>query len=647
MRNRGILVVLCAWLAAVPAAAQVDVDAYLKRDRYERIKISPAGDYLAVTVPLEDRTVLAILRRADGAITAKAMGDEHSLVDDFWWANDERVVVAMARRLGSRDAPYPTGELHAVNADGSKGMLLASPNGINDPFVPTLRMSPEAAVFLIDALPGDERNVLVSARPLSKDPLTRVERLDIYNRRRTTVASAPVRNASFAVDNAGEVRFAVGAGHDNVSKLYYRDGRGEDWRLVIDEAQGGVVMRALGFSEDGRTAYLAGEVPGGPDAIFAYDTASGTRSQVLRDAVSDPWATIDRLDAAEPAGAWFMGDGVRSRFFDEASPTARLYRSMEKAFPGLAVEVTSTTRDGRLAVLHTWSDRNNGDFYLLDTAANQASLLHSRREWFDPANVPATRAIQVTARDGMRLHGYLTLPLDGGDGLPMVVLPHGGPYGLFDAWGFDDDSQLLAAAGYAVLRLNFRGSGNHGRDYMEAGARQWGRAMQDDLTDATRWAIAQKIADPGNICIYGASYGGYAALMGVAREPSLYACAVGYVGVYDLEKMHRDDANYSRSWRTWAGEWLGERGTLREVSPVNLADRIEAPVFLAAGGKDERAPVAHTRAMEKALQAAGVPVETLVFDSEGHGFFTPEHRREYYVRLLGFLSRHLGGATAK
>lgn len=649
MRIVKAMALLLACVVCAPALAQVDLDAYLKRDTYERIKISPTGEYLAVTIPLEDRTVLAIMRRADKTVTAKAMGGEHSLVDDFWWANDERVVVSMAQRLGTQDAPFATGELHAVNADGSKGMLLASPNGINDManVGGTIRMVADPAVFMIDPLAGDERNILVSAMRLTTDPQTYVDKMDIYNRRRTTVATAPVRNATFAVDDAGEVRFARGSGYDNVSKLYYREARGQDWRLVNDQAQTDVVVSALGFSVDGRTAYLLAEVAGGPDAIFAYDPATGTRTQLMRDPVADPWAVIERLDSHEPAGAWFMSDGVRSRFFDDASPTARLYRSLEQAFPGQAVAVTSTTRDGRLALLQVWSDRNNGDFYLFDTVRKSAELLYSRREWFDPARVPASRAIEVTARDGMKLHGYLTLPMGKEQPLPLVVLAHGGPFGVFDEWEFDDDSQMLADAGYAVLRLNFRGSGNYGRDYRNAGARQWGRTMQDDLTDATRWAIREQIADPARICLYGASYGGYAALMGVAKEPSLYACAVGYVGVYDLEKMLKDDAAHSRSWRTWTSEWLGNRAALAEVSPVNLAGRIKAPVFLAAGGQDERAPVEHTRKMEKALKEAGVPVETLYFKSEGHGFFTEPHRREYYTNLLAFLSTHLGGAKAK
>jgi dipeptidyl aminopeptidase/acylaminoacyl peptidase len=195
--------------------------------------------------------------------------------------------------------------------------------------------------------------------------------------------------------------------------------------------------------------------------------------------------------------------------------------------------------------------------------------------------------------------------------------------------------------------VNYRGSGNYGRAFLHAGAKQWGRKLQDDLTDATRWAIAQKIADPERICIYGASYGGYAALMGAATEPGLYRCAAGYVGVYDMVKRHKALAGDSRSGQAWADDWMGRREDMAAISPTGLAGRIKVPVFLAAGGKDRVVPVEHTEAMEKALKAAGVTVESLYFPHEGHGFYIEAHRREFYTQLLAFLSRNLGGATAK
>lgn len=644
-----LLACLSMWPAL--ALAQVDVDAFLRRDRYEQIKISPTGEFYAVTMPLEDRTVLVVIRRSDQQPTAKVVAGENSRVGGFWWVNDTRVVVAMDRQFGSRAEPYATGELHAVNADGSGGILLSSPYGVDDDTSGAghIRLQYDSAVFMFDTIPGDDRNVLVASSPVDRtDPITRVDRLDIYNRRRATIATAPVRNASFTTDVQGEVRFAEGSGRDNVSKLYYREGRGQDWRLINDEARSHVVVSALGFSADGRTAYLRTEHTTGTDGIVAWNVDTDARTELLRDPVVDPSGVIWTADTRRPIGVRFTQARTVSRYFAQDEPAAVFQRSLEKAFPNEAIAVTSATRDGRLAVVQAWSDTNNGDFYLYDTKTKAAVGIYSLRTWFDPRRVPPTREISFKARDGLEVHGYLTVPAgSSGKGLPLVINPHGGPFGIYDSWSFDDDSQLLAAAGYAVLRVNYRGSGHYGRAFQQAGAGQWGKAMQDDLTDATHWAIDQGIADPAKVCIYGASYGGYAALMGVAREPALYRCAAGYVGVYDLPRMVTDGNREATSTRNWLKDWVGDKDALAEVSPVNLADRIKVPVFLASGGKDTRAPPVHTERMEKALKRAGVPVETLYYEDEGHGYFADAHRREYYRRLLAFLGTHLGGQTAK
>ncbi len=632
------------------AADALDLTPFVQQDVYEWVKISPDGKHFAVTKPLEDRTALLILRREDHAFTAKIMGGPDSVVDDFWWANDERVVVSLSRKRGSRDEPVSIGELYAVNVDGKYSMLLASPYGVREHagLVTEISNTLEQSVYMLDPLAADPRNVLVSAVPVANDPFVRIEKLDIYNRNRVRIAEVPVRRASFVSDQSGEVRFAVGANTDNISKLYYREARGEQWRLINDAGTSGQRRFPLGFSADGRLAYLQVEQPSGPDSIVSWDPATGKETELLRDTVVDPYQILYDMDGKTPIGASFMHERISNRFFDEAARTPRLYRSLEKVFVHDAVRMTSATSDGRYVLLFVWGDRNNGDYFLFDTEQKKADRIFSRREWFVPQQVPPSRLVSFRARDGMQLHGYLTEPLTAANGpRPMVLLPHGGPFTVFDQWRFDDDTQLLAAAGYAVLRVNYRGSGNYGRAYTDAGSREWGARMQDDLADATQWAVKEGIADRDRICIYGASYGGYAALMGVARDPGLYRCAAGYVGVYDLELMHRDTSQGSGSGRTWATDWLGDRRELGASSPVNLADRIKVPVFLAAGGKDERAPIEHSKRMERALKRAGVPVETLYYPNEGHGFYTEPHRREYYARLLGFLSQHLGGATAK
>ncbi len=652
MRTWIVSVALALVLSTGNAAAQVDVGAFIKKDKFTEIKISPGGEYFAATVPMDDKTALAIMRRADNGLSATFMLGKNTYVSEFAWVSDTRVVIGIAEKFGLLDKPQPTGELYAINADGSGVELLvgyrAKGNGLGTNI--KVKKTEAVAAYLTDTLPNDDRNVVVSIWPFSSnEPYTRAEKLDVLSGHRLPLARAPVQRATFTTDHQGEVRFALGAGADNVNKLYHRSGAGTNWTLINDEGASGHIETPIGFSQDDRIAYLRVQSTAGPDAIVAWDIAANRREQVLRDAVADPLEIIYRNGTSVPVGAIFMADRPRSRFFDEQGSEARIYHSLEAAFAGNAVRVNSGTRDGRYIMLQTYAGNNPGDFYVFDTQEKKAQHIISRREWFDPDRMADVQPIALQARDGLPLHGYLTVSRgSAGKNLPMVVLPHGGPFGIFDAWQFDDDAQLLAQAGYAVLQVNFRGSGNYGRAFEQAGIRQWGGTMQDDVTDATRWAIAQGYADARRICIFGASYGAYAALMGAAKEPDLYACAAGYVGVYDLPMMYsRGDIQQARSGEHFLKEWLGDPASLAARSPVNLAGKIKVPVFLAAGGEDQRAPIQHSKRMQAALAAAGVPVQTLYYDTEGHGFYTEPHRRAFYTQLLDFLSTTLGGAKAK
>ena len=635
---------------AVGQAAAVDVTPFVKRGLFEDIKISPTGEYYAATVPLDDRTALTILRRSDNQLVSSVSLGKNTEIAGFRWVNDGQVLFGDARKFGRLDQPQLAGNLYVTTAaSGTTEILVGQHLEVQTIGTYIRGKKTEAdAAFLVDDLPADDRVVLISVSPFSDDPFTRLERLELANGRRTTAGRAPVRRATFVADNTGAVRVAHGAGIDNVNKLYVRDGHNTEWRLINDESVTHRIEWPIGFSADNTVLYLQGQQERGPDAIFGFDLVSGERRVVLADDSISPERIIYRLNTNIPVGARFMDGKPRTAFFDPGSPDARQYRSLEDAFPGQSVFITSSTKDGRYNLVETDSDRNPGNFFLFDTVDKNASHVISRRDWFVAERMAEMQSIALKARDGMELQGYLTVP-QGSDGknLPLVVMPHGGPYGIYDRWSFDDDAQLLASAGYGVLQVNFRGSGNRGREFEAAGARQWGGTMQDDVTDATRWAVEQGIADPQRICIYGASYGGYVALMGVAKEPLLYRCAVGYIGVYDLPMMHTTgDIQRRGSGETYLREWIGERETLGAVSPTRMADRIKAPVFLAAGGEDERAPIEHSRQMEKALKAAGVPVETLYYPTEGHGFYQDKNRREFYERLLAFLSRNIGGTGA-
>ncbi|KAF1709471.1 peptidase S9 [Pseudoxanthomonas kalamensis DSM 18571] len=649
-----------AWLAlliviavsASAASAQVKVEGFIRKDSFTDIKISPLGDYYAATVQQEDRTALVILRRSDNKVTGSITLGRNNHVADFWWVNQERVLFSVAQKLGMLDQPQLTGELFAMNVDGSrKENLLGYRVESSGPGTRIQRKQVEAvAGQLVDILPDDEKSVLVRIRPFGESQYTRVERMDVYSGRRVQVARSPVPDANFATDASGIVRFAYGAMADNANKLYYRDDGNQEWRLINDEAVTGLVEWPVGFSESGRLAYLQVERSEGADSVVEWNLGGAEKREVLRNDNTDPTRMMYSDGRSNVlVGALFQDGKPVWRYLDPEGSHARMQRGLEEAFPGSVVLVTSRTDDGKLALLEVYSDTNPGDFYLFDTQAKKVDYILSRRDWLEPERMSVKTPVHFPARDGLALHGYLTVPKGSiGKGLPMVVLVHGGPFQVRDGWGFDAEVQMLAAAGYAVLQVNFRGSPGYGRAFGEAGAREWGGKMQDDVTDATRWAIGNGIADAGRICIYGASYGAYASMMGAAKEPDLYRCAAGYVGIYDLPMMYtRGDIGEMKSGRNYLRDWVGDQAQLAAVSPVNMTDRIKVPVFLAAGGEDERAPVQHTELMEKRLRAAGVPVESLYYKTEGHGFYKEENLREYYTKLLEFFGRNLGSTSRR
>lgn len=631
-------------------AAAPSLEDFIRKQRFLQVKISPKGTYAAATVPLEDRTVLVILKPGTkepyGHVT---MRENNTHVVDFWWVNDERILFTVGEKAGALEAPVSFGEIWGVNADGGKQGILAGARASTSASRAGGRSRAErSAFFLIDTLHNDDDNVLVGTAPFDagEAPFTSVQKLNVNSGAKTPVATAPVRGASFLTDQQGRVRFAAGENEYYKSVLYYRPADGSKWQLINDESQSEKAMEPLDFNADDSIAYIQSDELKGPDSVQAFDTRTGTMREASRDDLVDPNGLVYAIGKRYPIGVEYLDGKPRFEYFDPKSADAQLHKALQNSFDGDVVYSSNFTDDGKLALLRTWSDRNPGDYYLFNTETKHAELLISRADWLDRNALARTQPFLMTARDGRQLEGFLTIP-NGSDGknLPLVVYPHGGPFGPYDQWGYEPDLQILASHGYAVLQVNFRGSGNYGKEFEESGWKQWGKSMQDDVTDATRWAINEGVANPNRICLFGSSYGGYASLMGVAKEPTQYRCAAGYVGVYDLKMLWgRGDISESRHGKDFLTYAVG-RDNLDTASPTRLAGQIKVPVFLAAGGEDVRAPQAQTEAMERALRTAGVPVETMYVKTEGHGFFTIEHRREFYTKLLAFLDRNIGNGT--
>jgi dipeptidyl aminopeptidase/acylaminoacyl peptidase len=303
-----------------------------------------------------------------------------------------------------------------------------------------------------------------------------------------------------------------------------------------------------------------------------------------------------------------------------------------------------------MVLVHAWSDREPSRWYLLDVPGERLKLLAVGRPGLDPAKARPMEALRYAARDGLSIPAYLTRPDSGPGPQPLVVVVHGGP-ATRDHWGWEDEVQLLAAQGYVVFQPQFRGSTGFGLRFERAGWRQWGQSMQDDITDGVQHLVDQGIADPARICIYGASYGGYAAVWGLAKTPDLYRCGVSFAGVADIGHMMSDqsDANANRHAREWRRLMVGsvdaDAAQFDAVSPLKHAARIRAPLFIAHGLHDERVPISHAEKLRQALDRAGKPYEWLEL-STGHGLHDSWSERQFLEKLLAFLSKHLAQPAA-
>jgi dipeptidyl aminopeptidase/acylaminoacyl peptidase len=505
---------------------------------------------------------------------------------------------------------------------------------------------------VISTLPSDPDNILVAEQPwrlvgnswwTNPDARPTIKLLNVRNGRKRELGEAPVASAQLLVDSREQVRFAVGCDARGKLAVAWRPQAEAAWQEFALPGFRSDTIKPLGFNTDDSAVHFLA-VPEGKShrALYRLTLASGAVDKLSQTDDAEVVDAVMDLRNERVIGYETYTDKLARAWIEKDDPSARFYRALERAFPGQTLEITSATSDGALAVAFVQSDVNPGDFYVLDTQALKADFIRASRAWIDPRTMRPREPITLQARDGLQLHGYLTRPA-GPPPHPMVVLPHGGPHQARDLWEFDGDAQLLANRGYAVLQVNFRGSAGFGIDFMSSGYKEWGARMQDDLTDATRWAIENKIAAPDRICIYGSNYGGYAALMGAAREPGLYRCAISFAGSYDLEVLQGSRRlQGSRSGRTYVEDALGDDpAQLRARSPIHLASSIQAPVLLIHGTEDIRADINQAHAMKTALERSGKRFEWLSLKREGDWIYDEETRREAYQRILAFLDTNL------
>ncbi len=609
------------------------VEDFSRHPEFFNVKISPDGKYLAVLINTEGRKTLAFLDAKTFKLIYALGGERKDQVADYYWVNDERVIVQVEQVRGASEKPLNYGEIYAVNVDGSKGRMI---------FGYRSKEGGSQGGFFIDNLEQDDKHILVYKRALSRktDVLPEVVKLNVYTGRERRVKRAPIAYSTFLIDHEGYPRFVAGVDKNNQTQLYYSSGKGDRWSQFGEKFDG--EFQPIAFAPDNNSVYALKSADGGPKGLYHYDLKTNKETQLYRSEMVDPTATISS-QLNDVMGLRLDEDYPNYLYLKPDSPEAKLHKSLVQAFNNDNVVITSKTRDGKQAIVHVSSDRNPGTFYQFDTETMQARHLLNARSWIDPKKMVPTEPFRIKTKDGLILNGLMTLPKGKSENLPTVILPHGGPHAR-DYWGFDPLVQMLANKGYAVVQVNFRGSTGYGKNFEKAGYENWGTKIQDDIMLATQYAIQQKVADKNRVCIFGISFGGYSALQSAVRFPDTYKCSIGYAGVYDLEMLYTEGDIKSHSWGdAFLDETLGtDKVQQRAQSPVHFVDQLKAPVLIIHGEDDERAPIDHAKALIKALDNANHPYEWLVKDKEGHGFYNEANILEANKKILAFLDKYIG-----
>ncbi len=618
-------------LSAVPALAAevplIDVKDFFKNPIAAGHSLSPNGQYLAYLAPWNNRLNVWV-QKVGESDAVRITGDTARDIRTFTWTTDDRIVYAQD---AAGDENF---KLFSVKRDGTGLIPLTSGDGVRSD--------------IVDVPRDDPRHIIITSNkrdPKAFDAL----RADVETGKLELLVKNPGTVDSYATDHKGVIRIETESDGVN-TKLLYRASEKEPFKTVISTNFRESVSPEL-FTFDDKHLIATSNIGRDKAALVELDPATGKELKLIYE---NPEVDVGGAIASEArkklTGAVYVSDKRHYVFFDKEREA--LQQTLEAKLPGVEVNVTDSDRAEDRFIVKTTSDRTRGDYYLYDTKTQELTHLATPAPWLKQDQMAEMQPISYTARDGLTIHGYLTLPVGvDAKNLPMVVNPHGGPWAR-DDWGFDPEVQLLANRGYAVLQMNFRGSTGYGRKFWEASFGQWGRTMQDDITDGVQEMIKRGIADPKRVGIYGGSYGGYATLAGVTFTPDLYAAAVDYVGVANLQTFMKTIPPYWETGRKMMEEMIGYthdaagEEKMKAQSPINSADKIKTPLLVAQGAHDPRVNKNESDQMVAALKARGIDVPYMVKENEGHGFHNEENRFSFYRAMEQFFGKYLGGRVA-
>ena len=637
------------------AIERLPIEDFSRDPSAARARLSPDGKRLAYLHEYKGKTTLHIAGIDDNTVTrldvgvATAANGAEKEVETFSWVSGQRLLV----NTTVWDLFYG---VMATNWDGSHTVPIS---GYEDDTV-TLNRNKLSAREVIYRFFDRDQTVLMLDRHTDSPGAARhpdILRVNTDTGLAKTVVRNPGEVITWGVDFAGVARLGI-LRHGELSGVIYRENEQAPWRTVLPLLNRTGQPRPVGFNAADGTIFVTALTEKKRWTVFPLNPAAGALGAPLLadeeyDIIPDQYTpSVDGIPLAAPVfslrkqalvGIRYFTESPRLKWFDREY--AGYQQAVDKSLPDTVNLLVDESLDGKRMLWLGFSDSNPGAYYLFDKEKKTFKQLNARMNWIKPAQMAPMLAIKYAARDGLVIHGYLTVPVGyQPKDLPLVVMPHGGPW-VRDVWGFNSLVQLLANRGYAVLQMNYRGSTGYGDELYQDAKRQIGGKIQDDIEDATRWAIAAGVADPKRIAIFGGSYGGYSALFALGHNPELYRCGISFAGVTDWPAMYEDsDVAESKAAKKYWREQIGDpdKDNLRVISPVNFAEKITAPVLIMQGRKDQRVPQDQARRMIAALEKAGRKPESLFLSDVGHEYGNERKRTEIYRTIAAFLEAHLG-----
>ena len=598
----------------------IPLEDFFKNPEKTAFEISPDGQKVAFMQPWENRLNVHVKNIGSNEVIRLTSATERDIAGYLWLGNSR---IGYVQDTGG-DENF---RLFAVNIDGTNQADLTPFDSVR--------------VQIIDELENNPQEMLIGLNKRDQR-LHDVYRLNVISGDMELIAENPGNISGWQTDHDGKLRLAFTADGVNTSILYRQTE--QDTFHIILTTDFREEVNPMFFTFDNKNLYVSSNRKRDKSALYIFDINTATETDLIfgHDEVDISWAMYSKKRKVL-TGVSIYTSKQKYHFFDNWRENVQ--KDLEEKLPGVEVRLSDLDDNETMALVRTFNDKTRGAYYLYNTETKELSKLADISPWLDPLKMANMMPISYKSRDGLTINGYLTLPKDSSDkNLPVIVNPHGGPWAR-NRWGFNSEVQFLANRGYAVLQMNFRGSTGYGRNFKEIGFKQWGKSMQDDVTDGVHWLINEGIADKDRIGIYGGSYGGYATLAGVTFTPELYACGVDYVGPSNIFTLLNSLPPYWELYRQMFYEMVGnpedDKELLEEISPVFHVDKIKAPLFVAQGANDPRVKQAESDQIVEALQSKGIDVQYMLKENEGHGFHNEENRMEFYNAMIVFLNKHM------